>query len=212
MLGVIPTEKRRTSDHSGSGLLRLLGVHRGGVLLRLAVASRAVGPTRTFRSRSWLQNGEEPNLLWSSASFGHVGVRHRGNGLSWTAARRRAKVMDAWASGRSTNWAARTSSLVSTVGAGVIGSESTIGRCRAALRVHSAPLPSRTFRLARAHSSGGITSGCTRRHRANVAHMQVAVNRGRRDHAGATGFLNIEDAAAMGVSRGGLLVARLTAT
>jgi hypothetical protein len=42
--------------------------------------------------------------------------------------------------------------------------------------------------LVRAHSSGGITSGCTRRRRASVVHMQATVNRGGRVHSSAAGF------------------------
>jgi hypothetical protein len=42
--------------------------------------------------------------------------------------------------------------------------------------------------------------------------MQVAVNRGRGDHAAAAGFSTIEAVPAIGVLRSDRLVARLTAT
>jgi len=172
--------KRRTSDHTASGFLRLLGVHRGVVLLRAAGVIRAARPTRTFRSRSWQQNDEEQRPLRSLGSFDHVGVRRRGSGLSRTAApchrhiggRLARRSFDELGS---LNVIARVDRRAGPHRFGMSAVVAVAPLCG----LFAAPSSSRAFCLVRAHSSGGITTGCTRRRRASVIHMQAAVNRGR---------------------------------
>ena len=137
LLIVRRTEKRRTSDPYSSGLLRPLHIHRAIVRLRTAVASRAAGRVRAFRSRAQQREKSKTiRLLRPSGSFGSGPRRWRGNQGSRPAARCGRSISRRWAqcwfdeqsghhpSSLSPPWCRASSSW-----------RPTVGRRRAALRV-----------------------------------------------------------------------------
>lgn len=69
---VIPTERTKTSDHSASGLLRLLGVDRGAVLLR------TVGGIARQRPLGLSDLGRDNRTTKNSVCSGSSGVVRSG--------------------------------------------------------------------------------------------------------------------------------------
>ena len=171
--------------------MRLLGVHRGVVLLRAGGG----------QSRGWAHSGVSISVVTTerrrTASSAVVGVirsrrrQRRGNGLSRTAARRRRHIggrfaQHSFAELGNVNVIARFDRRAGPHRFGP-SSRSPSRRFAGDSPRHR---PRERFVWRGAHSSGGITSGCTRRRRASVGHMQAAVNRGRRRHHRGPGFTN----------------------
>jgi hypothetical protein len=112
---------RKTSDRFYPGRLRHFILARGAVLPRGAGQIAPLGVFGHFDlSRGHEEEQRASGCCRLSGSFGSRRVRPRGNWLSRTATRRRSHMANAWSSIRSTSWAARTSSLVSTVVPGCI--------------------------------------------------------------------------------------------
>jgi len=87
---------RRNSDHSSSGLLRLLDVHRGGSLLRTASVGRGHRARLAFRSRARQRAKKKSNwLLRPSGLPGSCRRAVRRNQVSRSAARARVLVNSA---------------------------------------------------------------------------------------------------------------------
>ena len=161
-------------------MLQLLGVHRRVGLLQAARVSLAPGRARASRSRSSQQDDEEPRLLPWSGFSDQVGVKREATGSCRAAARGPVSVAHGWPC------CPRPLRAVRDVRArldhrGVCRALSGIGGLspprRSAGHSHASDITgAQAWRGA--HSSGGITPGCTRRRRANIVHIQATATAG----------------------------------
>ena len=172
----------RLVSHPGG--LRLLGVHRGAVLLHAAGVSRAAGPGLSVSISVVTTEREEPSLLRSSGSSGHIGVKREATGSLEQRRAVSASVANGWPLflRRSGLFGRPCSSrpqccMSSSSGIGGLSPPRRFGGCS-----HGGAIAGVSGGRG-AHSSGRITTGCTRRRRAGVADMQATVNRGRRQHS-----------------------------